>query len=308
MANDLSRAAIALRGVTHRYGKKVVLDELDLIVPEGAMYVLLGANGAGKTTLLRMLIGVERERAGTVEIFGTPVNKLTLAQKQQIAYVAEGQQLPDWMREEQLEAYCAPLYPSWDHTLAASLRERFDLDPKQKLGKMSRGQRMKAALLCALAPRPKVLLMDEPFTGMDVAVKDELVRGLLDVAGDEGWSVLLSTHDIAEVDTVVDYAGFLKGGKLQLEGPVDVLRELYRRVELTLSESSARVAVPESWRQVERAGQRLMAVVPAVDVSLPVAIESLVLEKSERALTLKELYLAVQGGGRFEAPSTAVAR
>ncbi|MBY0488411.1 MAG: ABC transporter ATP-binding protein [Gemmatimonadaceae bacterium] len=296
MANESVRAAIALRGVSHRYGRKVVLDQLDLTVPEGAMYVLLGANGAGKTTLLRLLIGVERARAGSVEIFGTPVSKLTLAQRQQIAYVAEGQQLPDWMREEQLEAYCAPLYPTWDTALAASLRERFDLDPKQKLGKMSRGQRMKAALLCALAPRPKVLLMDEPFTGMDVAVKDELVRGLLDVAGDEGWSVLMSTHDIAEVDTVVDYAGFLKGAKLQLEGPVEQLREMYRRVEFTLNGAASDVRVPDSWKQVERAGQRLMAVVPASERLTPDLFAGAVLEQPARPLTLKELYLAVQAG------------
>jgi ABC-2 type transport system ATP-binding protein len=290
---------ITMRGVSHRFGRTVVLDGLDLTVPEGAMYALLGPNGAGKTTLLRLLTGIDRVQRGAAEIFGTPVHALTIAQRQRIAYVAEGQRLPSWMRMEQLEAYCAPLYPSWDFSLASSLRARFDLDPRATVGKMSRGQRMKAALLLALAPRPPLLLMDEPLTGMDVAVKDELVRGLLDVASTEGQTVLMSTHDIVEIETVLDWVGFLTGSCLALEGPVDALRERYRRLELQLSTRASDVRVPETWMQVERAGNRLVAVVPvaheiAPSVELTPTLAALVRERAERPLTLKELYLLVQ--------------
>ena len=161
-------------------------------MPEGALYALLGPNGSGKTTLLQLLMGLRRPSAGRVSIMGVDSAALTLRDRSTIGYIAESQALPKWMRLEQLEAYLAPLYATWDAALARDLRTRFDLDPQKTIGTLSRGQQMKVALLCALAPRPKLLLMDEPFTGMDALVKDDLVRGLLESSGSEGWTVLLS--------------------------------------------------------------------------------------------------------------------
>ena len=198
--NDSLPSAITVRALSYRFGKRAVLNALDLDVVQGAFYALLGANGAGKTTLLQLIAGVRPMQHGSTRVLGASVSQLTTKQRQQTTYVAEGQALPTWMRLEQLEAFCAPLYPTWDMSLASKLRTRFDLDPRARIGAMSRGQRMKAALLCALAPRPKLIVMDEPFTGMDVAVKDELVRGLLDAASLEGATVLLSSHDIAEIE------------------------------------------------------------------------------------------------------------
>ena len=105
---------VNVQGLSHSYGRKAVLRGLDLTIPEGAIYALLGANGAGKTTLLRLLAGIERVQNGAVSLFGDSVRGMTLSQRQRFAYVAEGQELPTWMRLEQMEAYCAPLYPTWD--------------------------------------------------------------------------------------------------------------------------------------------------------------------------------------------------
>lgn len=181
-------AAIVAQALSYRYGRTLALDALDLTVPEGSMYALLGPNGSGKTTLMQILAGMRRASHGSAHVLGRDVRHLSVADRQRIAYVAEGQRLPAWMRLDEWEAYLAPLYPTWDHALAKSLRDRFGLDPKRKLGALSRGTAMKAALLGALAPRPQLLFMDEPFTGMDVIVKDELVRGLLDSAGQESWT------------------------------------------------------------------------------------------------------------------------
>jgi ABC-2 type transport system ATP-binding protein len=286
---------VAVEGLSHRYGRNAVLDDLDLVIPEGAIYALLGANGAGKTTLLRLLAGIERVQAGSVALFGDSVRSMTLGQRQRFAYVAEGQELPTWMRLEQMEAYCAPLYPTWDTQLATKLRRRFDLDAKQKIGTMSRGQRMKAALLCALAPRPRLLLMDEPFTGMDVSVRDELVRGLLETSGEHGWTVMVSTHDIAEIEMMVDWVGFLRDGRIGVSAPLERLRETYRRVEFTLAPGATLPTVwPSQWLRVEQSGQRVSVLGSGVSgAAITQALHVSTSALDEHEVTLRELYLAL---------------
>lgn len=298
---------VDVQGLSHSYGRKAVLRGLDLTIPEGAMYALLGANGAGKTTLLRLLAGIERVQAGAVSLFGDSVRSMSLAQRQRFSYVAEGQELPTWMRLEQMEAYCAPLYPTWDAQLAAQLRKRFDLDPKQKIGTMSRGQRMKAALLCALASRPRLLLMDEPFTGMDVGVKEELVRGLLDTAGDHGWTILVSTHDIAEIEMMVDWVGFLRDGRIDVSAPLEHLRERYRRVEFTLAPgASLPVSRPASWLRVEQSGQRVSVLGKGVSLTtIEQTFGGEFVALDEHDVTLRELYLALAAPNATRAEAVA---
>jgi ABC-2 type transport system ATP-binding protein len=255
--------AIETIGLTHRYGRDLALDDVDLVIPEGALYALLGPNGAGKTTLLKILLGLLTPTAGEVRLLGLHAGSLTLAERASIGYVAEGQQLPGWMTVEQLERYLAPLYPSWDHGLANELRGRFRLPTTQPIRRLSRGQRMKVALLCALAPRPRLLIMDEPFSGMDALVKDELVHGLLEFSSQEGWSVLLCSHDIGEIELLADAVGFLDHGRLVLSEPMHVLQDRFRWVEvimnggplLTLDE------MPPDWLSVGRCGRRARFVV-----------------------------------------------
>jgi len=260
-------AAVEANHVSYRYGSLEALRDLDLVVPDGALYALLGPNGSGKTTLLQVLMGLRRPQHGRVSLLGVDSSALTVRDRAAIGYVAEGQSLPRWMRLEQLEAYLAPLYPSWDAALARELRERFALDPKQKIGTLSRGAHMKAALLCALAPRPKLLLMDEPFTGMDALVKDDLVRGLLESAGSEGWTVLLSSHDIGELELLADWVGFLDGGQLRLSEPMEKLRQRFQHVEVvvTRSNDSLDPALPREWIGVERSGTRVRFIVSNAD-------------------------------------------
>jgi ABC-2 type transport system ATP-binding protein len=170
-----------------------------------------------------------------------------------------------------LEAYIAPLHPRWDASLANSLRERFGLDPKREMRTLSRGEHMKAAMLCALAPRPTLLLMDEPFTGMDVLVKDEIVRGLLAAAIDAETTILIASHDLAELEAIVDHVAILSRGRLLVNGSMDALRERYRRVTVVAGVASINAGVEErSWMGVERAGRRLSFLADATHTSLRV--------------------------------------
>ena len=250
--------AIEITGVTHRYGRHVALRDLHLTVPQGALYALLGPNGAGKTTLLKVLTGLLRPTRGIAAVMGKEAGRLTRMERACVSYVAEGQQLPGWMTLVTLERYLEPLYPNWDFDLARRLRARLRIPGNSKLRAMSRGERMKAALLCALAPRPRVVIMDEPFTGMDALVKDELVQALLETAAEDACTVLVCSHDIGELEALADWVGFLDRGRLVLSEPMDVLRDRFRRVDVTMNGGPfvAPETLPPDWLGVERAGKR----------------------------------------------------
>ncbi|MEO7455519.1 MAG: ABC transporter ATP-binding protein [Gemmatimonadaceae bacterium] len=291
-------SVIEVRHVTYSYGRVQALRDVDFTVPEGAFYALVGPNGSGKTTLLQLLGGMRRAQVGSLSIFGTDVASLSLEQRGQIGYLAEGQSLPGWMRLEQLEAFLAPLYPSWDAALAHDLRERFDLDPQRTIGTLSRGQHMKAALLCTLAPRPKLLIMDEPFTGMDALVKDELVRGLLETSGSEGWTVLLCSHDIGELEALADWVAFLAAGRLELSESMESLQARYRHVTLVSPDPDGLRALAGSheYLSVDRSGGHATFIAPAVHGDLAASLRQefpAATHVEVRNATLKELFVAL---------------
>jgi ABC-2 type transport system ATP-binding protein len=290
-------AVVEVDRVSYAYGSHQALHDLSLSVPEGALYALLGPNGSGKTTLLQILMGLRRAKQGRVSIFGVDSSALTMRDRAEIGYIAEGQALPGWMRLRELERYLAPLYPTWDRALADHLRDRFELDPERTIKSLSRGQHMKAALLCALAPRPKLLLMDEPFTGMDALVKDELVRGLLESAGAEGWTVLLCSHDIGELELLADWVGFLANGRMSISQSMDAVRERFKHVEVvtdgvdTLDRASA-----DDWLSVERAGNRLTFVTSSATDDFEHRLRTHLSDAAHvdvRDATLREVFVAL---------------
>ena len=291
--------AIEATKLSYRYGKQVALADLDLAVPEGALYALLGPNGSGKTTLLQILMGLRRPTSGRVTIMGIDAHALALAHRARIGYIAEGQSLPAWMRLEELEAYLAPLYDTWDPTLASDLRRRFALDPRRKIATLSRGEQMKAAMLCALAPRPKLLLMDEPFTGMDALVKDELVQGLLESAGSEGWTILLASHDIGELELLADWVGFLARGRMEVSEPMDVLKQRFKHVEIVGRDAPSLTALgfPVDVWALDRSAERVSALVShAGPASVEAALRARVPAANRievRDASLREIFVAM---------------
>ena len=294
---------IDVNGLMYRYGKTVALQGVDLRIEEGEMHALVGPNGSGKTTLLQILAGLRRARRGRASVLGRDVSALRVEDRQRLTYVAEGQRLPGWMRLEQLEAYLAPLYPTWDHALARDLRTGFDLDPHRTLRAMSRGQQMKAALLCALAPRPRLVLMDEPFTGMDAAVKDDLVRGLLDSAGTEGWTIFLCSHDIGELEMFTDHVSVLVDGQIALSTSMDAMRDRFKRAEVLLTGDERRLEERDAdWMSVERAGPLLTFLVSHHDgFPLEIALRGRfpdAVRIDVRDATLREVFIALTRHGR----------
>ena len=234
--------------LTKRFRSLIALDALDLEVPEGSVYALVGPNGAGKTTTLKIVMNIIRASSGRSEIMGVESTHITPRELATIGYVSENQQMPGWMTVDYLLAYLKPFYPTWDSALARNLIRQLDLPPRRKLRQLSRGMRMKAALASSLAYRPRLIIMDEPFTGLDALVRDELIEGLLELAA--GATVLISSHDLAEIESFASHVGYLDRGRLCFSEEMTTLVNRFREVQVTLA-GPARVPgnCPDDWLQ-----------------------------------------------------------
>jgi len=241
-------AIIETRALAYRYGKGAVVRDLQLSVPEGSIYAFLGPNGAGKTTTIKLLLNILRPTGGNATVLGVDSTQLRPAELAQIGYVSENQQLPDWMTVKQLIDFCRPMYPTWDSDFCSKMLGTFCLPPDSRLKNLSRGMKMKAALLIALAYRPRLLVLDEPFTGLDPLVRDEVIHGILELTEQENWSVFISSHDIDEVERFADWIGFIDGGRLRVAKSTADLRAGFKRLDCVVPAGSCSPsATPRSW-------------------------------------------------------------
>lgn len=232
-------AAIETHGLTRSFGRVEAVHQLDLRVPEGAVFALIGPNGAGKTTTIKLLMNLLRPTAGRALLLGVDSRRVGVKELQRIGYVSENQQLPESLSPEELVEYCRPLYPAWDTSLAQRLQKALGLSEKAPLKTLSRGTRMKAALLVSLAYHPELVVLDEPFSGLDPLVRDELVRALLEAPGERPPTVFVSSHDVDEVERLADWVGFLQNGRLVFAEPVESLLKRFRLVEVVAASDPA---------------------------------------------------------------------
>ncbi len=247
---------IEIDQLTKRFRGTLAVDRLSLEVPEGAVTAFLGPNGAGKTTTIKCLLNLLETNGGSSRILGCEARDLGPEQFRQIGYVSENQILPKWMNVGQLLDYVRPMYPDWDRDFEKRMLAEFELPMKTALKSLSRGQRMKAALLSSLAYRPKLVVLDEPFSGLDPLVRDEFLHGLLELTEKEGWSVFLSSHDIEEVERLADRVAIIDKGRIQLDESAESLQQRFRAVEVVLEqEAPAAGATPETWINLQLAGR-----------------------------------------------------
>jgi ABC-2 type transport system ATP-binding protein len=250
--------AIETFDLTRRFGRTEAVNGLNLQVPAGSIFALLGPNGAGKTTTLKLLMNLVRATRGRATVLGVDTRRLGPTDFQRIGYVSENQRLPEWMTPGELFDYCRPLYPAWDDALRGKLQSDLGLTSRAPLRTLSRGTRMKAALLASLAYRPDLVVLDEPFTGLDPLVRDELVRGLLEVSGERSWTVLISSHDIDEVERLADWVGFISEGRLLFAEPVPALLGRFRLVEVVSRDDTPAVMLADPrWLPHGTAGRTL---------------------------------------------------
>lgn len=167
---------IEVRDLWKKFGRFEALQGLTFSVPEGSAFALIGANGAGKTTTIKIVMNILEATRGSVKVLDVDSRKISPRELRQIGYVSENQDMPPRLTVDEYFDYLRPFYPEWDKALEQSIRSQLRLPPDRRIAHLSHGMRMKMALGCALPYRPKLLVLDEPFSGLDPLVRDEFME------------------------------------------------------------------------------------------------------------------------------------
>jgi len=270
------------RGLGKRYRRRWALSDCTLEIPAGRIAGLVGPNGAGKTTLLHLATGLLRPTTGTIEVLGGPPPARP-AQLARVGFVAQDTPTYAHLTVADHLRLGAHLNPGWDAATARDRIEHLGLDPGQRAGKLSGGQRAQLALTLAIAKRPELLILDEPVASLDPLARREFLRGLMETVVDQELSVVLSSHLVADLERVCDYLIVLVGSRVQLAGEVDRLLATHhlltgpRRNPGTLPASQHVISASHTDRQTTLIVRTDAAVHdPAWTVS-PVGLEDLVL-------------------------------
>ena len=223
-----SGSVIDVVDLTRRFGSKTALASVSLSIPRGGVYGLVGENGAGKTTLIKHILGLLRAEQGTVRVFGLDPVARPEQVLARIGYLSEQNDLPGWMRVDELIRYSRAFYPHWDDRYAEELRETFGLERSTKVKDLSKGQKARLGLLIALAYRPELLVLDEPSSGLDPIVRRDILEAIIRTIAHEGRTVLFSSHLLDEVERVADHVTMISKGKVALSMPLPALRESHK--------------------------------------------------------------------------------
>lgn len=273
--------AFTLSGISKRY-PHFALREIDLELPEGQIMGLVGVNGAGKTTLLRILTGLAQPDSGSVTVLGHAMPQAQVAAKRDIGFASEDMRLYKTRTLRWHMDLIRAIYPQWDEAYAAELIKRFDLRPEQTVGGYSHGQRVKALLLLNLARRPRLLLLDEPTTGLDPVARAEVLDALADVLRDEHRSVLFSSHNTHDVEQLADTITFLHAGRLLASHDKESFLDDWRRIVCQGEWTPDRAACP-GLAAVRRNGSML-------EIKLHGYTEDVLLRLKARGLEVRSLH------------------
>src|SRR6267378_1300436 len=282
--------------LSKHFGRVIALDRVNLDVPEGTLYALVGQNGAGKTTTIKVLMSLIRATGGSATVLGTDSHNIRGKSYTEIGYVSENQEMPEWMKVGALFKYLREFYPTWDSDLEQSLVKQFDLPLDRKIKTLARGMKMKLALASALAFHPRLIVLDEPFGGLDPLVRDQLIESLLERAAES--TVFISSHDLAEIESFSSHVGFLESGKLLFSEEMSSLANRFREVEIA-TESAVPLPspLPASWLQPKSLGALVRFIDSRFDEQkTPADIQRLFPNAKDvqfRALSLRAIFLAI---------------
>ncbi len=277
------------------------LTDVDLQVPTGTVMGFVGPNGAGKSTTMQILMGLTAMDSGEVTMLGNPMPAGQVAAKQNIGYVTEDMRLYARQTLGFHIKFVKSLYPNWDDKYAEELLRRFKLDPNQKTKGFSHGQRVKALLLLALAHHPRLLILDEPTTGLDPVARQEVLRGMMEVIQDESRSVLFSSHNTLDVEQISDHISFIQDGRIAATNDKESFLDSWRRIRLELPAGAA-VPLSEQMVSVTRSGGMTVLVTNSFDDAMPGLLGGTACVKQIDRMTLEEIFLETVSAAEETSP------
>ena len=229
----MSELAVHFEGVGKEY-PHFTLDDINLQLPAGGIMGFIGANGAGKSTTIRILMGLVQPDRGRVEVLGYPMPERQAQAKSDIGFASEDLRLYKAATLAWHMTFIRSIYPGWDDRYAELLLKRFDLKPQQKIKGLSHGQRVKAALLLILARHPRMLVLDEPTTGLDPVARQEVLSELMEVVADERRTIFFSSQNTLDVEQISDQITFIDRGRIIDSGDKEMFLDRWRRMRLDI--------------------------------------------------------------------------
>jgi ABC-2 type transport system ATP-binding protein len=284
--------AIVTDNLSRRFGAKVALNEVSVHIPVGSIYGLMGPNGAGKTTFIRCLLNMIDLSGGKASVLGRDVVRDTVAVKKSVGHVAALQPLWEGMKVKELEKFFAGCYGHWDSAAVEGILKRVEIDPNSRLHALSRGQRTLVLLALAIGHQPEVLLLDEALTGLDPIIRREVLRSVIEGMHSTQRTVLITGQDIADMERICDYVGFLVKGRLALESPLEELKGKVKRIRLT-QEADCLPALPPSARLVEQSGRETIFITCDFTPKLSADLSATGGELEVEDLSLEEIFIAL---------------
>jgi ABC-2 type transport system ATP-binding protein len=243
------------------FGRFEALCGLSLSVPKGSVFALIGANGAGKTTTIKVLMNLMRPSSGSATILGVDSRKLSPRERSNIGYVSENQDMPGRLSVAQYLHYLRAFYSTWDEELEKTVLQQLRLPMERKIKDLSHGMRLKMALACALPFKPQLLVLDEPFSGLDPLIREEFMEQLLIQAGE--MTILISSHELSDIEAAATHVAYIEQGRLLFQEGMDELCARIREVRVTLMDAAVPPAgLPAHWLGVKTLG----SVISFVDV------------------------------------------
>ena len=289
MNSPAERAVLEVRGLKRHFGSVPAVDGVDLTVRAGEIYGFLGINGAGKTTTIRALMGIIAAESGTISLMGEATRRTGVKQKRRIGYVSQEQNFYPWMSCKALGKFVGSFYPTWDKAEFKRLLEVFEIPDSRRVSHLSGGMKAKLALALAIAPKPDLLILDEPTAGLDPVARREFMEIIVAQARQHHRTTFFSSHLIDEVERCADRIGILHAGRMRFEGGLNDLRSEVRRIVMP---GEVEVELPEGlevWNEKMLDGRTLCTVRAKPDLweemELPEGAEI-------QSLSLEEIFIA----------------
>ncbi|MBN1590405.1 MAG: ABC transporter ATP-binding protein [Pirellulales bacterium] len=294
---------IETHNLTKYYGPKCVVNSVDLRVPQGSVYGLLGRNGAGKSTIIKMLLGMVQPNYGRAELFGEEVAQLRPQTRARIAYLAEGHPLYRWMKIEDAVQLTRSFYAQFNDELLRKILDHFELSPRAKIRRLSNGQRAQVSLALAIAQDPELLILDDPTLGLDTVVRRDFLESLIQLIQRRGRTILFSSHILGDVERVADRIGVLVDGVLRVDCPTEHFKESVKKVVLEFDGSPPKCPACDGLVSNRQVGNRIELVVVGYDGQQKQLVESLSPKAVEVVdLNLEDAFIEYTRGPRRSLP------